>query len=186
MLDVQNGVRIYSLSVPEPVGTMTGKPPKWQGFLICTAPTESPLPNAQIVPSGAWTIKIRNMGKGNIRVRCMIQTDQSTLPSGRVGRRSYFDDKDYQRFTDIGGERDAILFDDKFGDKKWTVTDSDGGVTRHGSMNASSTHKGVACVAGLSAKRRMPDTLFGGGSGARGGGVGQKRPTGTNGQPADR
>ncbi len=144
MLDPREGVRIYCLSVPEPVSSEDEDPSNWRGFLICTAPTESPVPDEPVVPAGAWTIKVRNVGKCSVRIRCMIQTDQSTLPSGVVGLRSYFDDENYQRFNDDGSERDAILF----AGEKWEVTDNHEGATRHGSMNASSFHKNVSCVGG--------------------------------------
>ncbi|MEP3331371.1 hypothetical protein [Sedimentitalea sp.] len=156
--DVRSGVRVYRLHGEDIAAR--GR----LSYLVCTCPTESQRRPYDVVPSGLWRIVLRNCGKTHCRVRLSIQTDQSVLPAGGLGRRSYFDDSTYVRFDECGREPDGSRFDGK----TWVVSDNRWGTTRHGTLNASVAHKKVSTVGGYRLSDGAPAPYSSTGVGLRG------------------
>lgn len=123
------------------------------GYLLALGPTcNLELEPDMLAPPGAWTITLHNSGPTPLRVRMMIQTDQSTLPSPVNSRRSYFDEESYQQFDEQGRKVDSYRFDRG----QWVDSDTSSDVCRHGTLIASSAHQHASCIGGYRTSDGMP------------------------------
>ena len=134
-------------------------------YLICAAPTlnqddanlaEDGLPRT--APAGLWRIKLKNMLNRDICISANVQTDQSALPDGITGLRSYFDDEDYEQFDETTGRpldtypypshersirrRAASESTDAGNDNEQAI------VKRHGTLNALAVDRDFTIVTG--------------------------------------
>ncbi|HEU0201053.1 MAG TPA: hypothetical protein VFR86_11525, partial [Burkholderiaceae bacterium] len=72
--------------------------------LAPTAPTDPPDPAEKLAPAGVWEVKVKNTSTQRVTIDAWIQRDDTPLGYSIVGRQSYFDDPQYRRFNDTGGE----------------------------------------------------------------------------------
>lgn len=70
---------------------------------ICVVPTASLKAVTGLAPAGVWKISIRNMSlEPHEHIHAWIQRDETLPGFPDLGRQSYFDDPDYQRFDRYG------------------------------------------------------------------------------------
>lgn len=116
-------------------------------YFICAAPTLVQDPGSPAAPAGLWNIELENMTRKELCVFVSIQTDQSAMPDGITGLRSYFEDETYKlldettgRFIDSYPYPDEhmprILTEDKLQEYLGIGNDRAETVKRHGTMNA--------------------------------------------------
>ena len=119
-------------------------------YVICGAPTilhEAGDGAGPSAPAGLWRITLKTDAAINVSVG--VQTDQSRLPEGMSGRRSYFDHPDYRRLHDTTG-RVINTYAKRPRGSAPILTDIPGPVFRRGTLNALSTSNDthIVCIAG--------------------------------------
>lgn len=68
-------------------------------FLVALLPTAFPDRPEALAPSGVWQVKLRNKGlQADEAVHLWIQRDDTPHGYPLLGRQSYFEDDDYERF----------------------------------------------------------------------------------------
>lgn len=114
-------------------------------FTLCTLPTLDQDDITATVPSGEWRISLSNESPHNVSVDMWVQTDQSTLPNGSQGLRSFFTDPTYQRYDATGRAIDSYAY--PF-DAPTVSMDSADHITRHASLNSTASARGTIIAAG--------------------------------------
>lgn len=123
-------------------------------YVICTAPTYRSESNSPISPSGTWQISVKNSSANKgLDIYLTVQTDQSILPNGSTGLRSYFDHSEYVRYDEKGALMDSYRYPEITGNNR---LDNGPVVYRHGTMNASAAHDYCARIAGFQSSDGKP------------------------------
>ena len=122
-------------------------------YTLCVAPTLRRSGKGPTAPSGIWKIKIHNNWHEQLQCVLSVQTDQAILPERSVNLRSYFDDPNYRLYDEDGIEVESYSYDRMATTKPVNLdlksnTNKPSPVKRHGTMNASASHKHVARVGG--------------------------------------
>lgn len=106
-------------------------------YFICSAPTLVQHPHSATAPAGLWNIELENMTGKELSVFANVQTDQSVMPDGVTGLRSYFDDVRYRRFDETTGRRTDTY---PYPGNEEPIREREGSA-RHGTLNALSINK---------------------------------------------
>jgi hypothetical protein len=121
--------------------TVTGTRPRIVIFVAPTGVFDLSDPSEQVAPSGVWKIEVINFGAA-VEVAAWIQRDDTPFGWPILGRQSYFDDPQYQRFDPFGRDRE---------------TDSGTSyVRRFGTLNAIATGTTPVVIAGFRRSDRTP------------------------------
>ncbi|ABD56447.1 hypothetical protein [Jannaschia sp. CCS1] len=156
--------RIYRLREPAKVDADARKRP---GYLFALGPSEPRSEALGAVPSGAWTLYLRNAGSEKLLVEVSVQTDQSVLPLAGSSGRSYLDERTYEVFDEAGRLNDAVRWDDVA--QEWVRDEGYAGVLRHGTINAAASHAVAETVGGYRQSDGMPASYSATGSGLESG-----------------
>ena len=115
-------------------------------YVLCTAPTLRPGQTRPAGQAGAWRIRVENLDSTAQTVSLSVQTDQSVLPGGHTGLRSYFDHPGYVRVDRDSGR---VVDSYSYGPAPAPVlTDGAGPVRRRGTINATATVAAAVAIAG--------------------------------------
>ena len=139
------GARIYHQCFPRPGGSR-------ECITIATRPTADDQESEPVVlvPSGLWQIRVRNLGKLELRnIDLRVHRDDPGMFSRSGARQSYFDDPEYVMF-DPGSGR--IINDERQDRTRGTR------VTRQGTLSSYAYAKGVLAVGGYRRSDGQPAT----------------------------
>jgi len=127
-------------------------------FLICAAPTLDQGGALPTAPAGVWKVRLANRHSSDLKIYANVQTDQSAVPDGVTGLRSYFEDENYVRVDETTGrslDTYPYPYDEKsalerenlglryLGHDKEVST-----VKRHGTLNALAIDRNYSVVVG--------------------------------------
>ncbi|MFG5379730.1 hypothetical protein [Yoonia sp. R2-816] len=122
-------------------------------FVLAVAPTASHLPDGTLAPAGAWRIRLEYHGSV-VNADMYVQSDQSTMPGSRTGRKSYFDHLEAIAFSEDGRPRDSYDYDSGDATDSWLEF---GPVQIKGSQNALATSVHVNVVGGYRTSDGKPE-----------------------------
>jgi len=124
--------RIYHERVLRPGGSR-------ECVTIAIRPTAKDQPGEPIVPSGLWSIRIKNLTARELGIDLRVHRDDVGMFARTGARQSYFDDPNYERFDPNSG---GPINDERRGG------DPDTQVTRQGTLSTYAYAKGVIAVGG--------------------------------------
>src|SRR5690606_8019023 len=101
---LETGQGAAAVQIGEVRYTFRPAPPARGVITIALAPTASHTPGAALAPSGVWRIAVRRLAIAPAeRVEVWIRRDETLPGFPQLGRQSYFDQPDYQRWDHLGG-----------------------------------------------------------------------------------
>lgn len=122
-------------------------------FVLAVAPTASHFPGSEQAPAGVWQIRVEYRGQV-VNTDMFVQSDQSTMPGSKTGRKSYFDHEKAVQFLENGRRRDSYDYDTKASTDHWPCY---GPVQIKGTQNALATSTDVDVVGGYRVSDGKPE-----------------------------
>lgn len=105
-------------------------------ILVAVAPTASdePEPQLSIAPAGIWKLQLKNEATDDVDINAWIQRDETPRGFPLLGRQSYFEDPEYERYDSTGRLKE--------------VDNGRSYIKRAGTLNAIATGKYTVVVGG--------------------------------------
>ncbi|WP_353298845.1 hypothetical protein [Sulfitobacter pacificus] len=159
MKDSDIVARLYARS-----DDIDGRPEKYLKYTMSLPPTYRLDGNNNVGIAGAWNISATNKAKKS-KLQCVlsVQTDQRLQSSKAQNKRSYFDEVNYLTHDNNHadkGKRGSGRVLETYSYPPNFVKNNDypfaSPVRRHGTLNASVSHKAIACIGGYRALDGRP------------------------------